>query len=130
MRARCDRVSALRGTQMTAGPTHRMTAESAATDAPLIYVVDDDKAIRLALGTLMRSMGLRVEAFESPDEFLRFPHPAGPSCLILDVRLRGKSGMAFHQEIINSGMRIPVVFMTGQRPGHARRGCSGTGARQ
>jgi FixJ family two-component response regulator len=98
---------------MTAGPTHRTTAETAATDGPVIYVIDDDKAVRLALGTLMRSMGLRVEAFESPDEFLRFPHSAGPSCLILDVRLRGKSGMAFHQEIVNSGMRIPVVFMTG-----------------
>ncbi|MDB5782805.1 MAG: LuxR family transcriptional regulator, partial [Caballeronia mineralivorans] len=56
---------------MTAGPTHRMTAETAATDGPVIYVVDDDRAIRLALSTLMRSMGLRVEAFESPDEFLR-----------------------------------------------------------
>src|SRR5260370_15946149 len=99
---------------MTAGPTNRMTADRAATDGPVIYIVDDDKAIRLALCALLRSMGLRVEAFESPDEFLRFPHSAGPSCLILDVRLRGKSGMAFHQEIVNSGMRIPVVFL----PGH------------
>src|SRR5260370_31219187 len=98
---------------MTAGPTHRMTAKTAATDGPVIYGVDDDKAIRLALSALLRSMGLRVEAFESPDEFLRFPHSAGRGCLILDVRLRGKSGMAFHQEIVNSGMRIPVVFMTG-----------------
>src|SRR5260370_30922608 len=98
---------------MTAGPTNRMTAETAATDGPVIYIVDDDKAIRLALCALLRSMGLRVETFESPDEFLRSPHSAGPSCLILDVRLRGKSGMAFHQEIINSGMRIPVIFMTG-----------------
>jgi FixJ family two-component response regulator len=98
---------------MTAGPTHRMTAEKATTDGPVIYIVDDDNAVRVALGSLMRSVGLRVEVFESPDEFLRFPHPAGPSCLILDVRLRGKSGMAFHQEIVNSGMRIPVLFMTG-----------------
>ncbi|CAB3793125.1 response regulator transcription factor [Pararobbsia alpina] len=98
---------------MATGPTHRVTAETATTDDSIIYVVDDDQAIRLALGTLMRSVGLRVEVFESPDEFLRFPHYAGPSCLILDVRLRGKSGMAFHQEILSSGMRIPVVFMTG-----------------
>src|SRR5260370_30787728 len=97
---------------MTAGPTHRMTAKTAATDGPVIYVVDDDKAIRLAISTLMRSMGLRVETFESPEEFLQFPASSGPSCLILDVRLRGKSGMAFHQEIVNSGMRTPVVFMT------------------
>ena len=98
---------------MTAGPTHPMTDQTAATDGPVIYIVDDDQGIRLALGTLMRSIGLRVEAFESPDEFLRCPHSAGPSCLILDVRLRGKSGMAFHQEIVDSGVRIPVVFMTG-----------------
>jgi DNA-binding response OmpR family regulator len=90
-----------------------MTTETAGADGPVIYVVDDDKAIRLALGALLRSVGLRVEAFESPDEFLRFPHSSGPSCLILDVRLRGKSGMAFHQEIVNSGMRMPVLFMTG-----------------
>jgi FixJ family two-component response regulator len=73
-----------------------MTIETAGDDGPVVYVVDDDKGIRQALDTLMRSVGLRVETFESPDEFLRFPHSAGPSCLILDVRLRGKSGMAFH----------------------------------
>jgi FixJ family two-component response regulator len=98
---------------MTTSPTHRMTTETAGADGSVIYVVDDDEAMRRALQMLMRSIGLRVEAFESPDEFLRFPHPAAPSCLILDVRLRGKSGMVFHQEIVNSGMRIPVVFMTG-----------------
>ncbi|MFM0258594.1 response regulator transcription factor [Paraburkholderia sediminicola] len=98
---------------MTTRPTRRTTDKSEATDASVIYVVDDDKGIRLALDLLLRSVGLRVETFESPDEFLQFPHSAGPSCLILDVRLRGKSGMAFHQEIVNSGMRIPVVFMTG-----------------
>jgi FixJ family two-component response regulator len=112
MPAGCDRVPAARG-NLTAGPTHRMTAEKATTDAPVVYIVDDDNAVRVALGSLMRSVGFGVEVFESPDEFLRFPHSAGPSCLILDVRLRGKSGMAFHQEIVNSGMHIPVVFMTG-----------------
>jgi len=98
---------------MTTRPTRRMTDEPEATEGSVIYVVDDDEGIRRALDLLLRSVGLRVETFESPDEFLRFPHSAGPSCLILDVRLRGKSGMAFHQEIVNSGMHIPVVFMTG-----------------
>jgi FixJ family two-component response regulator len=98
---------------MTTRPTNRMTDEPEAADASVIYVVDDDKGVRRALEMLLRSVGLRVETFESPDEFLRFPRSAGPCCLILDVRLRGKSGMAFHQEIVNSGMRIPVVFMTG-----------------
>jgi FixJ family two-component response regulator len=90
-----------------------MRIETAGDDGPVVYVVDDDKGIRQALDMLLRSVGLRVETFESPDEFLRSPHSAGPSCLILDVRLRGKSGMAFHQEIVNSGIRIPVIFMTG-----------------
>ncbi|MFM0631938.1 response regulator transcription factor [Paraburkholderia xenovorans] len=90
-----------------------MTTETAGEDGPVVYVVDDDERIRQALDMLLRSIGLRVETFESPDEFLRSPRSAGPSCLILDVRLRGKSGMAFHQEIVNSGMRIPVIFMTG-----------------
>ncbi|WNC94903.1 response regulator transcription factor [Paraburkholderia sp. FT54] len=97
---------------MATGTTHR-TAVTAGTEGPIVYIVDDDKGIRLSLGALMRSVGLRVETFESPDEFLRRPPAVGPSCLILDVRLRGKSGMAFHQEIVNSGMHIPVVFMTG-----------------
>ena len=90
-----------------------MTDESEATEGSVVYVVDDDEGIRRALDLLLRSVGLRVETFESPYEFLQLPHSAGPSCLILDVRLRGKSGMAFHQEIVSSGMRIPVVFMTG-----------------
>jgi FixJ family two-component response regulator len=98
---------------MSAGPTNRISDKPRAADASVIYVVDDEKGIRQALEMLMRSVGLRVETFESPDEFLRFPRSAAPSCLILDVRLRGKSGMAFHQEIVNSGIRIPVIFMTG-----------------
>ena len=110
---RCDSVPASRGAQMTAGPTNRMTTETAGDDGSVIYVVDDDKGVRQALDLLLRSVGLRVETFESPDEFLRSARSTGSSCLILDVRLRGKSGMAFHQEIVNSGMRIPVVFMTG-----------------
>ena len=98
---------------MTTGTAHRMTAETTAIEGSVVYIVDDDKGIRLSLGMLMRSVGLRAEVFESPDEFLRCPPTAGPSCLILDVRLRGKSGMAFHEEIVNRGMRIPVVFMSG-----------------
>jgi len=90
-----------------------MTSETAAGEASVVYIVDDDNGIRLSLGALMRSIGLRVEVFESSDEFLRCSPATGPSCLILDVRLRGRSGMAFHEEIVSRGMRIPVVFMTG-----------------
>jgi FixJ family two-component response regulator len=78
-----------------------------------VYVVDDEAAVRRALATLMRSVDLRVETFSSPEEFLQFPRPLVPSCLILDVRLRSKNGLTFQQEIVRSGLRIPVVFMTG-----------------
>jgi FixJ family two-component response regulator len=86
---------------------------SVVNGGPVVYVVDDDNAVRLALESLMRSVDLRIETFATPEEFLRLPRHNGPACLILDVRLRGKSGLAVHQEIIASGMRIPVVFMTG-----------------
>jgi FixJ family two-component response regulator len=79
---------------------------------PVVYVVDDDRAIRDALGTLMRSVGLRVEAFESPEAFLHASRTTGPCCLILDVRLRGMSGLAVHEEIKRLGLHFPVVFMT------------------
>jgi FixJ family two-component response regulator len=80
---------------------------------PVVYVVDDDESMRLALGGLLCSVGLRVEAFESSQDFLAFPKYDAPSCLILDVRLRGESGLAFQEQIAKSGVRMPIVFMTG-----------------
>lgn len=79
----------------------------------VVYVVDDDEAIRLALEGLLRSTGLRVETFESSQDFLAFPKHDAPSCLILDVRLRGESGLAFQEQIAQRGVRMPIVFMTG-----------------
>lgn len=79
----------------------------------VVYVVDDDESIRLSLSGLLRSSGLRVETFESAEDFLAFPKANAPSCLILDVRLRGESGLAFQEQIARSGMRMPIVFMTG-----------------
>ncbi|MFS8975390.1 response regulator transcription factor [Cupriavidus necator] len=80
---------------------------------PVVYVVDDDESMRLALGGLLRSVGLRVETFESSQDFLDFPKCDAPSCLILDVRLRGESGLAFQEQIAKCGVRMPIVFMTG-----------------
>lgn len=80
---------------------------------PVVYVVDDDESIRQALDALLRSVGLRVESFESAQEFLAHQKDDVPSCLILDVRLRGESGLAFQEQITNSDVRIPIVFMTG-----------------
>ncbi|RZF24041.1 response regulator transcription factor [Paraburkholderia sp. UYCP14C] len=99
---------------MSAKPSSSSESHNPAGNcAPMVYVIDDDAAVRRALATLMRSVDLPVETFATPEEFLRFPRPQGPACLILDVRLRGKNGLMFHQDIVSSGMRIPVVFMTG-----------------
>jgi FixJ family two-component response regulator len=82
-------------------------------EIPIVYVVDDDESMRLALSNLLRSVGLSVETFGSVRDFLAFPKAAVPSCLILDVRLRGESGLAFQQDMARCGLRIPVLFMTG-----------------
>ncbi|MGF6724551.1 FixJ family two-component response regulator [Paraburkholderia sp. GAS41] len=84
-----------------------------ANNSPVVYILDDDESMRIALSGLLRSVGLRVEAFESPKDFLAFPKYRGPSCLILDVRLRGESGLTFQQEIAKTGLQIPVLFITG-----------------
>ena len=93
-------------------PSRTMSA-MAGPDGSVVYVVDDDAGVRQALTTLLRSVELHVETFASTEEFLQFIRPAVPSCLVLDVRLRGKNGLTFQQEIVNSSMHIPVVFMTG-----------------
>lgn len=97
-----------------------MSAESQSTSSgsrtrkdPMVYVVDDDEAMRLAVRDLLRSVGLRVEIFESSHDFLAFPKLDVPSCLILDIRLRGESGLTFQEQIANNDVRIPIVFMTG-----------------
>ncbi|WP_413197363.1 response regulator transcription factor [Pararobbsia alpina] len=80
---------------------------------PVVYVVDDDPSVRFALSELLMSTGLRVHTFASSQEFLAHPRHTGPSCLILDVRLRGESGLTFQQELIKNNVPIPVLFMTG-----------------
>jgi FixJ family two-component response regulator len=78
----------------------------------IVYVIDDDESIRFVLNGLVRSVGLHVETFESPKDFLAFPKYDVPSCLILDVRLRGESGLAFQQEAQRCGVRMPILFIT------------------
>jgi FixJ family two-component response regulator len=82
------------------------------TDAT-VFVVDDDGPMRVALMNLIRSVGLRVELFASAQEFLRSKLPDVPSCLILDVRLPGLSGLDLQRRTIESGMEIPIIFLTG-----------------
>jgi RNA polymerase sigma factor (sigma-70 family) len=79
----------------------------------IVYVVDDDESIRGALTSLLMSVGIHVRAFESADEFLAAEMPDVPSCLILDVRLRGTSGLTLQQEPFKGTVRFPVIFLTG-----------------
>jgi FixJ family two-component response regulator len=78
----------------------------------IVYVVDDDDSMRVAVSMLLRSVGLRVEAFASAQEFLSFDKPDIPSCLILDVRLKGQSGLAVQEQISAGNVRVPIIFMT------------------
>jgi FixJ family two-component response regulator len=80
---------------------------------PVVFVIDDDASIRTSLSSLIRSVGLRAEVFASAAEFLGAKRPGGPSCLILDVRLPGASGLDFQAELARAQIRIPVIFITG-----------------
>src|SRR5262252_5860538 len=83
------------------------------TDQPIVFVVDDDASMRQALARLLQSVQLRVEVFASPQEFLQRERPNVPSCLVLDVRLPGLSGLDFQAELAKADVRIPIVFITG-----------------
>jgi FixJ family two-component response regulator len=76
-------------------------------------VIDDDAAIREGLGNLLRSVGLGVRLLASVAEFTESEHPEGPSCLILDVRLPGKSGLDLQRELAAADTRLPIIFITG-----------------
>jgi FixJ family two-component response regulator len=80
---------------------------------PLVYIVDDDLAVREALRGMIRSVGLRCETFASADEFLRHSRADGPACLVLDVMLPGLSGLELSAELAKVRAEIPTVFMTG-----------------
>jgi len=81
--------------------------------APIVFVVDDDAAVRDAIRNLIASVGLRAETFGSTREFLSAQRPQSPACLVLDVRLPDVSGLEFQRELAASGVEIPIVFITG-----------------
>ncbi len=81
---------------------------------PVVFVVDDDPAVREALRSLLRSVGTRVETFASADEFLRRKPPSEPSCLVLDVGLPGLSGMDLQRDLTAANRLIPIIFITGR----------------
>jgi FixJ family two-component response regulator len=78
----------------------------------IVFVVDDDASIRDAVKSLLKSVGMRSEAFGSTEEFVKAARPEIPSCLVLDVRLPGMSGLEFQEELAKTGIRIPVIFVT------------------
>jgi FixJ family two-component response regulator len=80
---------------------------------PAVFVVDDDASVREALDGLFRSIGLQAKTFGSAAEFLQNKLPDAPSCLVLDVRLPGLSGLDFQTELAAAGLHIPIIFMTG-----------------
>ena len=80
---------------------------------PTVFVIDDDDLVRAAIQGMLKSVGLRSETFATPQGFLRSKRPDGPSCLVLDVRLPGVSGLDFQRELSNAGIRTPIIFITG-----------------
>jgi len=83
------------------------------SSAPVVVVIDDDPSVRSSLKFLISTVGLQVESFDSAESFLHRKAPERPSCLVLDVRLRGLSGLDFQRELAARHMRIPIIFVTG-----------------
>src|SRR5207248_5526868 len=83
------------------------------TEQPTIIIVDDDAEVREALSSLVRSVGLRTKALASVPEFLNEGRPDGPTCLVLDVRLPGQSGLDFQRELSAANIHLPIIFITG-----------------
>jgi FixJ family two-component response regulator len=88
----------------------KLSTESA---QPLVFIVEDDPSMRRALGNLFQSVGLEVEVFGSASEMLQTKLPDVASCLVLDVRLPGLSGLDFQTELAKANIHIPIIFMTG-----------------
>jgi FixJ family two-component response regulator len=87
--------------------------EIASAETPIVFVIDDDESVRRGLTNLFESVGLRVETFRSAPELLQRDLPDVPSCLVLDIRLPGMSGLDFQVMLEKAAIHIPIVFMTG-----------------
>lgn len=80
--------------------------------APIVFIVDDDREVRAGLESLIRSVGLRVVSFASASEFLNAARPDVPSCMILDVRMPGQSGLELQNQMRSVGIHLPIIFVT------------------
>lgn len=81
-------------------------------DAPTVFIVEDDTRMSAAIQRLLKTVGLRSEAFATPQDFLRHKLPGSPSCLVLDVRLPGMSGLEVQRKLKETGVSIPIIFIT------------------
>lgn len=79
---------------------------------PIVFVVDDDASVRDALANLLDSVGISAQMFRSTEEFMHAARPDAPACLVLDVRLPGRSGLEFQEELKKAGVEIPIIFIT------------------
>jgi FixJ family two-component response regulator len=82
-------------------------------DSPIVLIIDDDLRMRRATERLLKTVGLRFESFATPQDFLHTKLPDGPSCLVLDVRLPGMSGLELQSKLNEVGAQIPIIFITG-----------------
>jgi FixJ family two-component response regulator len=80
----------------------------------MVFVIDDDAGVRAAIQGLLKSVGLQSESFETASEFMTIDRSDRPSCLVLDVGLPGINGLDFQKELVEAGVHIPVIFVTGQ----------------
>jgi FixJ family two-component response regulator len=80
---------------------------------PTVLVIDDDPALRASVGRLLRSLGINVQLFASISDFLKSDPPDGPTCLVLDVRLPGQSGLDLQRELARAKRQLPIIFITG-----------------
>jgi FixJ family two-component response regulator len=81
--------------------------------SPTVLVIDDDADLQASIGRLLRSLGLDVQLFGSISDFLKSHPPDGPTCLVLDVRLPGQSGLDFQRELAAANRELPIIFITG-----------------
>jgi len=89
------------------------TRAAAAAQEPVVFIIDDDRGVREALQSLLRSVGLRVELFDSAAGFMESAPPDVPSCIVLDIRLPRLSGLDFQTELAKAGLDLPIIFITG-----------------
>lgn len=83
------------------------------SDEATVFIVDDDAPVRTALKRLIQSIGLKVKTFDSAQAFLEHGPHDGPACLVLDVRMPGMSGIELQERLTNTGLRMPIIFITG-----------------